>query len=122
MPAAAYAWDAAQEEGDAPVYDETEVDNTVPVPDAPTIDILAGPVARLSFSPAPSAILDIEARYKLTSSSSWNPVAIEKGATTADSSTLVEDEEYEFQLRYVTEKGRAGDWSASTVVTVDLIP
>src|SRR5690606_4504220 len=63
MPSAAYSWDAAQEEGDAPVYDETEVDNTVPVPAAPTVDILSGPIARLSFSPSPSAILDIEARY-----------------------------------------------------------
>lgn len=122
MPSAAYAWDAAQEEGDAPVYDETEVDNTVPVPDPPTVDILSGPIARLSFSPAPSAILDIEARYKLTSSSSWNAIVIEKGSTTADSSTLVEDEEYEFQLMYRTEKGRAGNWSASTVVTVNLVP
>ncbi|WP_425359495.1 fibronectin type III domain-containing protein [Borborobacter arsenicus] len=122
MPSAAYDWNAAQEEGDAPVYDETEVDNTVPVPDAPTVDILAGPIAHLSFSPSPSAILSIEARYKITSSGTWNSIPIEEGTTTADSSTLVEDEEYEFQLRYVTEKGRAGDWSASTVVIADSVP
>ncbi|MFU0503663.1 phage tail protein [Pseudaminobacter sp. NGMCC 1.201702] len=122
MPSAAYSWDAAQEEGDAPVYDETEVDNTVPVPAAPTVDILTGPIARLSFSPSPSAILDIEARYKLTSFSSWNSITVTKGATTADSSTLVEDEEYEFQLRYVTEKGRPGEWSASTIAIADSVP
>lgn len=122
MPSAAYAWDAAQEEGDAPVYDETEVDNTVPVPDPPTVDILAGPIARLSFSPSPSAILDIEARYKMTSGSEWNSITVEHLATSADSGNLVEDEEYEFQLRYVTEKGRAGDWSASTVKVADSVP
>ncbi|MFU0504109.1 phage tail protein [Pseudaminobacter sp. NGMCC 1.201702] len=122
MPSAAYTWDAAQEQGDAPVYDETEVDNTVPVPVAPTVDILAGPIARLSFSPAPAVILSVEARYKLTSSSTWNSITVTKGATTADSSTLVEDEEYEFQLRYVTEKGRAGDWSVSAVALADSVP
>jgi len=117
MPEAAYQWNAAEEEGDAPEYDESEVDNSVPKPDAPDVDFIAGPIARLSFSPAPSAILHIEARGRATADTAWIDIPVTAGATTADSWALSAATEYEFQIRYVTEKGRDGDWSDSTTIT-----
>lgn len=117
MPADAYTWDAAQEEGDAPQYDESEADNTVPKPDAPDVALVAGPKARLSFSPSPSAILHIEARGKATADSAWIDIPVTSGETTADSWALSATTEYEFQIRYVTEKGRSGGWSDSTTIT-----
>lgn len=116
MPQAAYTWDAEQEEGDAPAYDESDVDNSIPKPDAPDVDLVGGK-ARLSFSPPPSAILHIEARGRATADTAWIDIPVTAGETTADSWALSAATEYEFQIRYVTEKGRDGDWSDSTTIT-----
>lgn len=40
MPSAAYEWDADQDEGEAPVADDTDVDNTIPVPE--DFDVVIG--------------------------------------------------------------------------------
>lgn len=117
MPSDAYAWDPDQEEGDAPVYDESEGDNSIPTPSAPTVTLIAGPKARLSFSPAPSLNLHIQARGKRTVDSTWTDIAVADGATTADSWVLSASTAYEFQIRYVSEKGRIGNWSSSGNVT-----
>src|SRR5690606_1429385 len=66
MPQAAYSWDPAQEEGDAPESDESEVADSIPVPAAPDVNLLPGPVAELTFSPSPSILLRYLVRYKKT--------------------------------------------------------
>jgi hypothetical protein len=123
MPEAAYQWDAAQEEGDAPVSDETNPTDAIPVPDAPTVNFQAGPVAELTFSPSSSVLLFYLVRYKKTADSTWTEAGpLENDATSYTTGTLEEDEEYEFQLAFQTEKGRKGDWSASTVGTPNATP
>lgn len=118
MPSRAYAWDPAQEEGDAPVYDETEVDDTIPVPAAPVVDLLTGPLrAELSFPPSPSPILLYQARYR-DAGGEW----IVTDDLPRDTSSIIvgplEDAtSYEFGLRLVTEKGREGEWGPSASIT-----
>lgn len=116
MPSAAYQWDASQE-GTAPVYDESEGSDGVPTPDAPTVDFV-GSAAELTFSPSPSILLFYQVRFKATAGSEWT----QSGNLANDASSFVTDAltastQYEFQLRFVTEKGRTGNWSSSATAT-----
>lgn len=117
MPEAAYTWDAAQEEGDAPVSDDLVVDDSIPIPDPPTVTFNAG-AADLTFSPSDSVLLNYQARWKKTADATWTESAVlANDASSYTTPALDATTEYEFQLRFVTEKGREGDWSASTVDT-----
>lgn len=119
MPAASYDWDPSQE-GTAPVMDETEVDDSLPVPPAPTVDFLTAPLrAALSFSPSPSPILFYRTRYKKTVDSTWTTSGnLDHDATSFTTGTLAADTSYDFQMAFVTEKGRLGTWGASaTAIT-----
>src|SRR5690606_21903895 len=117
MPDTAYQWDPEQE-GTAPVSDHTEVDDTLPVPAPPTVSFGAGPVSILTFPPSPSNILNYRVRVKKTAESEWETSApLENSATSFKTATLPYDTEYEFQLALETERGRLGEWSASTVAT-----
>ncbi|MCO6386345.1 fibronectin type III domain-containing protein [Aliihoeflea sp. 40Bstr573] len=116
MPSAAYDWDTSQE-GTAPVYNESEGSDGVPVPGAPTVDFVGG-AADLTFSPSPSILLFYQVRYKTTSGTEWTTSGnLANDATSFTTGTLTADTEYEFQLRFITEKGRTGDWSTGTVAT-----
>jgi hypothetical protein len=122
MPEAAYSWNASQEQGDAPVSDQTESDDEIPVP-APPVVTFIGDAAELSFEPSPSQILLVEARWKRTSQSTWTQSGtLENTASTFTTPPLVANTSYEFQLRYVTERGLPGAWSASTVATSGSLP
>ena len=117
MPETAYQWDPSQE-GTAPVSDRTEVDDTLPVPEPPTVAFGAGPVAILTFLPSPSNILNYRVRLKKTADTEWQTSApLENDATSFTTSQLAPETEYEFQLALQTERGRLGEWSASTVAT-----
>jgi len=117
MPETAYQWDPSQE-GTAPVSDRTEVDDTLPVPEPPTVAFGAGPVANLTFPPSPSNILNYRVRLKKTADTEWQTSApLENDATSFTTSQLAPETEYEFQLALQTERGRLGEWSASTVAT-----
>src|SRR5690606_6507586 len=70
MPSAAYQWDTAQE-GTAPVSDQTEGDDDLPIPEAPVVTFDDTPVAVLTFSPSPSQILRYMVRYKPRAGSEW---------------------------------------------------
>lgn len=124
MPEEAYEWDAATEEGTGPVYEETIVDNTVPVPtgfnfsyDRITVGGSLVPYGILLFDAAPSESLRVEGRYKLTSASEWNVVAVAEGATEAQTNALSDGATYEAQVRHVTLTGRIGAWTASDTIT-----
>lgn len=117
MPETAYQWDPEQE-GTAPVSDRTEVDDTLPVPEPPTVAFGSGPVANLTFPPSPSNILNYRVRLKKTADTNWQTSApLENDATSFTTAQLAPETEYEFQLALQTERGRLGEWSASTVAT-----
>lgn len=116
MPSAAYQWDASQE-GTAPVMSSVDVDDAIPVPDAPAVDFVGG-AAEMTFSPSPSAILYYRARYKKTADSDWTTSGnLANDATSFTTAALTASTQYEFSLAFVTEKGRLGSWSANTVAT-----
>lgn len=117
MPAAAYQWDPSQE-GTAPVMDESEGDDSIPVPAAPVVDLLTGPLrAELSFPPSPSPILFYQARHREVGEG-WtvtDNLPIDTSGITVgplDAATA-----YEFGLRLVTEKGRQGEWGPAASIT-----
>lgn len=116
MPQEAYAWDASQEEGDAPVSDESEGAG-VPDADPPGVTIEAGPVAELTFDPPPDAVYRYQARYRKTADAEWTLIDdIPVEDTTVQTATLDAATEYEFQMRLVSYAlGIPGAWSASTV-------
>jgi hypothetical protein len=118
MPVAASQWDPAQEEGDAPVADDSE-GGGVPTPAAPLVDIIAGPKARLSFSPPPSNAYVYQAQFKKLTDVDWTLIDnIAPDATSVDTPVLTSGTQYQFQLRLVTATvGFAGDWSPTTTAT-----
>lgn len=127
MPEAAYTWDPEQEEGDAPVSDETEDNSTIPLPtdDGRTFDVTISrknvggqlvPFALLTFDEPPIASLHVEARGKRTADTQWNVIPVSQDATEAESFVLSDGEEYEFQIRYSTFGGSKGDWTASVEI------
>lgn len=123
MPEEAYDWDYLTEEGTAPIYEVTEVDNTIPDPTnftflGDTINVSGTDVAIgvMSFDEPPDG-LNIEARYKRTADSSWIPAAVNDAQTGAQTGVLSDGEEYEAQVRHISVTGRAGDWTASELLT-----
>lgn len=117
MPQTAYQWDTSQE-GTAPVSDNSNVDDELPIPDAPDVIIQSGPVAELSFPPSSNAILSYMVRWRKRADTDWTvfgPLANDAESYTTP--TLAATTEYEFQLAMRTEKGRIGDYSESTVET-----
>jgi hypothetical protein len=117
MPPAAYAWNPDQEEGDAPVSDDTEFDDSIPVPPPPTVTFV-GVTARLAFSPSPSVLLSYQARYKTTAGSTWTDSGtLPNDASEFITGALTGTTEYDFQLRFITNKGLPGDWSPVTTAT-----
>ena len=124
LPQRAYAWNAGLEEGTAPAATASSQTSTVPVPtgvvvtiDRVTVGSQEQPVARVSFDPPTVPALRVEARFKATADSNWNAFTVASGATKAQSPTLSDGTEYEFQVRHLTLTGRASDWSASITIT-----
>jgi hypothetical protein len=121
MPETAYQWDPEQE-GTAPVSNHTKVDDELPIPSPPKVAFKSGPVANLTFPPSPSPILSYHVRTKKRSDHEWqvsSPLA--NRATSFTTAQLAEDTKYEFQLALATERGRLGEWSASTVATTPAV-
>lgn len=124
MPEEAYEWDAATEEGDAPLAEEVTVDRTIPEPanftfteDIIVVSGQAFSVGVLSFDAPPAASLRVQGRYKRTADTAWIVVAIGDGETEGRTGALDDGEEYEAQVRHVTMTGRVGDWTASETLT-----
>ncbi|MFC0246783.1 fibronectin type III domain-containing protein [Falsochrobactrum ovis] len=116
MPQDAYQWDPSQE-GTAPVSDHTDVDDDLPVPDAPTV-LFSGATAELSFPPTGNLLLSYMVRWRRTAETEWTVAGpLANDAESFSTPVLLAETEYEFQLAYRTEKGRLGDYSPSTVVT-----
>lgn len=117
MPQSAYQWDPSQE-GTAPVSDNSNVADDLPVPDAPDVLIQPGPVAELSFSPSSNAILNYMVRWKRTLDDDWTSAGpLENEAESFKTPRLADETEYEFQLAFRTEKGRLGTYGPSATET-----
>lgn len=118
MPSSAYQWTPDQE-GVAPVMDETEGDDDIPTPNAPTVFFLSAPLrAQLTFTSSGNPLLSYVVRWKKTADSEWEYAGpLDVSAVEFITPELSAATEYEFQLMLVTEKGREGDWSASTIDT-----
>ncbi|MER8637653.1 fibronectin type III domain-containing protein [Mesorhizobium sp. M1365] len=124
MPSEAYDWDAATEEGEEPISEDTVVDDTIPLPTGlvvvatpQTVGGVTGNYASLTFDASPTAALIIEAHGRLVSDVAWTTIAVEPGATAATGFIISDTGEYEFQLRFVTQTGRVGDWTESYTLT-----
>lgn len=119
MTSAAYAWDAASEEGTAPAIDRiTATETEIPVPtglDVVVTRITVGgllyPAAELSWDAPPSPTLTVEAQHKIDSSDAWLPVAVNNDETEAQTGILLDGGDYEFRIRFVSTTGRTGDWT-----------
>ncbi len=125
MPAEAFVWNAASEEGDAPVAEETNVESTIPVPTDLSFGVtritVGGqqvPFGVITFSRPVNESLRVEGRYKQVSSSAWQTVPIGEDEEQAQTNALSDGVQYEAQIRYVaSSSGRPGDWSVSQYVT-----
>ncbi|MGX9144972.1 fibronectin type III domain-containing protein [Mesorhizobium sp. 128a] len=125
MPSAAYAWDAASEEGTPPISEVTTVDRTIPVPTGLAVTIqtvtfggATASRAMLTFNASPSDALIIEARGRAVTDTSWATIAVDPGASSATGFIIDDVGEYEFELRYVTITGRQGAWSSPSIHAV----
>lgn len=123
MPAAAYQWDTSQE-GTAPEFDQSQPDSDIPLPTGFDVTIsrknIGGslvPYANLAFDAPPSQALKIEAEGKRVVDTSWTPIAVADGATSADSFVLSDGEDYEFRVRFITLTFREGDWVEPIVIS-----
>lgn len=121
LPAAAYTWNPATEEGDAPVIEEDSSGDGIPLPtnfnatiQRKTINGAKYPYAKLTFDPAPEGLIT-QARYKETSSAAWLNISVAEDAGVAESPILDDNAEYEFQVR--RKSVSEGAWTASIVLT-----
>lgn len=117
MPAEAYQWSPATEEGVAPVTEYLDVTSQIPLPEAFDVTLIETPSlhARLSFAAPPSPALITEARGKLTTDEEWTTIPVSDGATSATSFALSTGASYDFQIRHVT-LGSVGDWTPSITI------
>ncbi|WP_292131161.1 fibronectin type III domain-containing protein [Mesorhizobium sp.] len=122
MPSAAYDWDAATEEGTAPISEETVVDKTIPLPTGfsfgvsrITVGSQQVPYGVLTFDASPSDALKIQGQYKKVSDTDWLVVPISDGATSAQTNALSDGVQYEAQVRFVTLTGREGAWTTPSL-------
>lgn len=116
MPLEAGTWNAAVEEGTAPVAETSVSDNTIPVPTGFSIAIvrksLAGilvPVARISIDPKPINSLLVQAWGRRVGDAAWSMIPWQDGEVSAESFVLSDGQTYEFQVWFVTAKGREGN-------------
>lgn len=121
-----FAWDAATEEGEAPIADTTEGDTTVPVPTnftatlvRQTVSGLSLPFARLVWDALPEGQRP-SIRYKQTLASTWTPVATNEGDTTVDIPLTNDGATYEFEMRAtaLTRYSAYIDSTPSTLVAI----
>lgn len=124
FPENVYEWNAEQEEGDAPVSEESEGNNEIPLPtdfdvtiQRKTISGQLVPYARLTFDLPPSEALKIQAQGKLSSDTDWTTIAVADETPSADSFILSDGSTYDFRIRHVTIATREGGWTTPITIT-----
>lgn len=117
----AYDWDAATEEGTAPVIpDDIPATPAVPVPTgfnviAGSISIggVAGPVMTATWDVPTRETMLHEINYRKVSTTDWLSQVFDAGVTSWISTILEDGASYEVRLRARTVSGRASDWTAT---------
>ncbi len=131
LPEAAFAWDAATEEGAAPVAGSIDPGGTSDVKaDVPLMTGLNVTQVELESEDSvfPSAFVDWdqqaagltpEIRFKKTAQPAefWQDLFIRQGANSGQTGVLSNAEEYEFQGRLTTATGRRGAFTSSVTLT-----
>lgn len=124
FPEEVYNWDADQEEGVAPVSEESEGNNDIPLPTGFDVTIqrktFSGqlvPYARLTFDLPPSEALKVQAQGKLSTDTDWTTIAVADETPSADSFILSDGSTYDFRIRHVTIATREGAWTTPITIT-----
>lgn len=127
MPATAYDWDAATEEGTEPINEEIDIDRTIPVPTnfAGTIVTTttgAGTTryALLTFDNSTTDNLNPYLEGRAVGETSWRAIPVGLDATSAVSFPLDDLVEYEFRARNVSSTGRTSEWTDT--ITLPTVP
>lgn len=119
IPASAYSWTAASEEGTKPVNTSIDEDSIVPVPTGLTVNYATSTaVLEVDANAPPADSLSLQYRIKTTSGSDWATFSPAPGETLAQVTGLADGVEYEVQVRHVTLTSRFSDWSASATITI----
>ncbi|MGB3486683.1 MAG: hypothetical protein WBA37_11835 [Xanthobacteraceae bacterium] len=128
--AAAFAWDAATEEGDPPpIPDQTRGSNAIEVPDGVTgtpavrtISIGTNGVVLVIDWDAPDRIdFRANAQYKLHSASDWLPATVSDDGTSAETPLLQDGQTYDVRVQFMT-GSRTGDWTEVDSIVVGVPP
>lgn len=118
----AFAWDADQEEGVAPITQHPDVDNTIPLVsgfDATvgrrTISGTLVAYSILDFDAPPSEALVVELEGKKVADSNWISIQVPEDVVSVDG--LIQDDgvQYEYRARHVSLTGRKGGWTDPTI-------
>lgn len=126
LTSAAYDWDAATEEGNAPVEpDEVPDDNTIAPPEdfaAALASVAAGTstiqVVRLTWAEPEEDFFSVEVRGRATDDPEWHAIPVATDALTADFGPLENAKTYEFEARTVSVTGRFSEWVDSAPPTI----
>jgi len=118
----AFVWTPEQEEGVAPVTQQPDVDNTIPLVagfDATvgrrTISGSLVAYSILDFDAPPSDSLTVQLQGKKVADTNWIDINVPEDALSVDG--LIQDDgvQYEYQARHVTLTGRQGAWTSPTI-------
>lgn len=131
MPEEAYQWNAAAEEGTAPVSETTTSERAIPKPtdsgrtfdvtiERRTVQGVKVPFATASFSEPPSDALSIEFEWQQLSPFGGFPQRrfVPEGETDVSSDVLRDNFQYGFRARYITGNGKTpGAWTDQILIT-----
>jgi hypothetical protein len=127
LSSAAYAWDAAEEEGEGPIVGTVSAsDNAIAVPTGLTLSNVqiatgggvAGAVEAEWDALSPDW-LRAEVRFRQTFTTTWASLLADVADTSITTGVLEDGQDYEFQIRGVSSStSRTSEWSGSVTITV----
>lgn len=112
----AYEWDYLTEEGTAPIDEDVEVVDEIPIPTGFGATIVTrnisgkeAPFALLEWDASPSLSLKAELKGRQIGASDWQKITVEDDAISAYSFALSDGANYEFEINFISITGRKGD-------------
>lgn len=124
MPTTAYAWDAAAEEGTAPVAAAIDEASDLESPELSlsinreNISGATVPYGLLTVTDPGTVSLRAEGEYRKTGATIWQSASFPSGQFIGQSGALEDGSEYEFRARFVTIANTAGPWSDVETISV----
>jgi hypothetical protein len=124
MPTAAYDWNAATEEGTAPVAVAIEETSDLAAPEL-TVSIvrenISGtvvPYGQMEVADPGTVSLRAEGEFRQVGATIWQAASFPSGQFIGQSGALADGSSYEFRARFVTVANTAGPWSDVETVAV----